>query len=151
MVRTSAIVIIFPFVGCPPRDMVFTILCLCPFYLYHSLSFHLYFFSLKISSVSPEVLLICSCSVNSCNFGMPKGEMSSGSSTLLSWPLHSLLICIFLMTNDVKHHFICLCTILTSFLLRYLLRSLARFLIRLFSYCQVAMWETWVQSLGRED
>ena len=105
----------------------------------------------EIFSASIQVILIDSCSVNSCNFGIPKGEMSSGSPTLLFWSLHSLLICIFLMANYVKYHFVCLCAILTSFLLRYLLRSLALFMIRLFFYYQLAMWETWFQSLDWKD
>ena len=44
------------------------------------------------------------------------------------------LICVYLLTNDVEHLFICLLVICMSSLVRLLLRYFAQFLVRLSSY-----------------
>ena len=49
---------------------VLTILCLCPSYLSHC-GFFLISLVVQIFSASLQVVLIDSCSVNSCNFGVP--------------------------------------------------------------------------------
>ena len=67
--RTSAVVTIFSFVG---HLWVLTILSLRPSYLSYCGSF---FISLvwKTFSASLQVVLIDSCSINSCNLGVPMG------------------------------------------------------------------------------
>ena len=70
--RTSAVVIILPFVSCLPWGVGLDHTA-SPSFLLVSLWFLLYIFSCRKSFLL--VVFIDSCSVNSCNFGVPVGGL----------------------------------------------------------------------------
>lgn len=71
--RTSAVVIILPFVGCLPRDV--DLACTVSHPSVHlTVIPSLYLELWKIFSANLQVILINSCSVNTCHFGVPTWE-----------------------------------------------------------------------------
>ena len=59
------------------------------------------------------------------------------------WCLIVVLICISMMTHDMEHLFLCLLAICISSLVRYLLRSLRHFSIRLFVLLLLSLKSSW--------